>query len=368
MRYLLECRPRPFCGGFASCRETGPAWLDWVPCALVPATWCRQGAWRRVVQLAVGAGIGVPGMTSSLSYFDTYRRGRLPANLVQVPQPPALSARPCCGEPWKVFVPQPSTCSLPSCHQCHGKPLPHLHRESTLVCAPALRTAPQAQRDFFGSHTYERTDGKEGWFHTGKGLPWPAKGPRGEGAPLFVGSPLGSSSQPWPGRIRPGPPAVVLISVVTLLRVASSARAVWDPTFGSLDSITTSERPALPAVHGLGSPSAAGEWLLPVLALRSQAGRAQRRGVGLLACRTASLEPFAPCPSRSWLQFLNATQMTGATYKPWDAKPACQTARANQPTPRPPHRRMQRQCAHDCWLAAPPKRNECTRLCLPSPQ
>ncbi|PSC67084.1 5 -3 exoribonuclease 1, partial [Micractinium conductrix] len=67
----------------------------------------RQAAWRRVVQLAVGAGIAVPGITSSLSYFDTYRRGRLPANLVQ------------------------------------------------------------AQRDFFGSHTYERTDGKEGWFHTG---------------------------------------------------------------------------------------------------------------------------------------------------------------------------------------------------------
>lgn len=51
------------------------------------------------------SGIGVPGMTASLSYFDTYRRGRLPANLVQ------------------------------------------------------------AQRDFFGSHTYERVD-KEGAFHT----------------------------------------------------------------------------------------------------------------------------------------------------------------------------------------------------------
>lgn len=65
----------------------------------------RQAAWRSVVQLAVGAGIGVPGMTSSLSYFDTYRRGRLPANLVQ------------------------------------------------------------AQRDFFGSHTYERTD-MGGAYHT----------------------------------------------------------------------------------------------------------------------------------------------------------------------------------------------------------
>ena len=67
----------------------------------------RQAAWRRVVQLAVGAGIAAPGINNSLAYFDTYRRGRLPANLVQ------------------------------------------------------------AQRDFFGSHTYERTDGQEGWFHTG---------------------------------------------------------------------------------------------------------------------------------------------------------------------------------------------------------
>ena len=66
----------------------------------------RQAAWRRVVTLAVNSGIGVPGMTASLAYFDTYRRGRLPANLVQ------------------------------------------------------------AQRDFFGSHTYERTDGVDGWFHT----------------------------------------------------------------------------------------------------------------------------------------------------------------------------------------------------------
>ena len=65
----------------------------------------RQAAWRRVVSLAVTSGIGAPGMTTSLSYFDTYRRARGNANLVQ------------------------------------------------------------AQRDFFGSHTYERTD-KEGWFHT----------------------------------------------------------------------------------------------------------------------------------------------------------------------------------------------------------
>lgn len=65
----------------------------------------RQASWRRVVGLAVAQGVAAPGMTSSLSYFDTYRRGRLPANLVQ------------------------------------------------------------AQRDYFGSHTYQRID-KEGWFHT----------------------------------------------------------------------------------------------------------------------------------------------------------------------------------------------------------
>ncbi|GAB4840199.1 hypothetical protein Ancab_020964 [Ancistrocladus abbreviatus] len=65
----------------------------------------RQSAWRRVVCLAINSGISVPGMSSSLAYFDTYRRERLPANLVQ------------------------------------------------------------AQRDYFGAHTYERTD-MPGSFHT----------------------------------------------------------------------------------------------------------------------------------------------------------------------------------------------------------
>ncbi|KMZ65025.1 Phosphogluconate dehydrogenase (NADP(+)-dependent, decarboxylating) [Zostera marina] len=65
----------------------------------------RQGAWRRVVGLAIESGISTPGMCSSLAYFDTYRRARLPANLVQ------------------------------------------------------------AQRDLFGAHTYERVD-IPGSFHT----------------------------------------------------------------------------------------------------------------------------------------------------------------------------------------------------------
>eukprot|EP01026_Neomeris_dumetosa_P012230 TRINITY_DN1428_c0_g1_i1.p1 TRINITY_DN1428_c0_g1~~TRINITY_DN1428_c0_g1_i1.p1 ORF type:complete len:563 (-),score=103.31 TRINITY_DN1428_c0_g1_i1:305-1993(-) len=65
----------------------------------------RVESWRKIVQIAVASGLAVPGMTASLAYFDTYRRERLPANLVQ------------------------------------------------------------AQRDFFGSHTYERID-MEGNFHT----------------------------------------------------------------------------------------------------------------------------------------------------------------------------------------------------------
>lgn len=44
----------------------------------------RQAAWRRVVTLCVASGISAPAMTASLSYFDSYRRARLPANVVQV--------------------------------------------------------------------------------------------------------------------------------------------------------------------------------------------------------------------------------------------------------------------------------------------
>ncbi|MFN7724171.1 MAG: decarboxylating NADP(+)-dependent phosphogluconate dehydrogenase [Rubrivivax sp.] len=66
-----------------------------------------QGPWRQVVAQAVGAGIAVPAFSASLAYFDSMRAARLPANLLQ------------------------------------------------------------AQRDFFGAHTYERTDRPAGqWFHT----------------------------------------------------------------------------------------------------------------------------------------------------------------------------------------------------------
>ncbi|KAI4338700.1 hypothetical protein MLD38_023725 [Melastoma candidum] len=82
----------------------------------------RQAAWRRVVGLAISAGISTPGMCASLAYFDTYRRSRLPANLVQ------------------------------------------------------------AQRDLFGAHTYERTD-MPGSFHT-EWMKLARKGQIGAGASL----------------------------------------------------------------------------------------------------------------------------------------------------------------------------------------
>ncbi len=80
----------------------------------------RQDAWRYVVQTAVGLGIPVPAMGSSLAYYDSYRSARLPANLTQ------------------------------------------------------------AQRDFFGAHTYRRVD-REGVFHT----EWAAEPaqPQGKGRP-----------------------------------------------------------------------------------------------------------------------------------------------------------------------------------------
>lgn len=65
----------------------------------------RLAAWRSVVSKGQTAGIPLPAMSASLSYYDAYRAERLPANLVQ------------------------------------------------------------AQRDLFGAHTYERLD-KEGSFHT----------------------------------------------------------------------------------------------------------------------------------------------------------------------------------------------------------
>ena len=63
-------------------------------------TWIRktEQSWRRLIATAVGMGIPVPALSASLSYFDSYRSAELPQNLTQ------------------------------------------------------------AQRDYFGAHTYHRTD------------------------------------------------------------------------------------------------------------------------------------------------------------------------------------------------------------------
>ena len=66
-----------------------------------------QHGWRRVVAAGAASGIPLPAMSSALAYYDGYRTARLPANLLQ------------------------------------------------------------AQRDYFGAHTYERTDKPRGeFFHT----------------------------------------------------------------------------------------------------------------------------------------------------------------------------------------------------------
>ncbi len=64
-----------------------------------------QSAWREVIKTAVSLGIPVPAMSTALNYYDAYRSARLPANLLQ------------------------------------------------------------AQRDYFGAHTFERVDKARGEFH-----------------------------------------------------------------------------------------------------------------------------------------------------------------------------------------------------------
>ncbi|MDI9498452.1 MAG: decarboxylating NADP(+)-dependent phosphogluconate dehydrogenase [Bacillota bacterium] len=67
----------------------------------------RQSSWRRVLATAIEAGVAVPAMAAALTYYDGLRTANGPANMIQ------------------------------------------------------------AQRDYFGAHTYERTDAPRGeWFHT----------------------------------------------------------------------------------------------------------------------------------------------------------------------------------------------------------
>ena len=75
--------------------------------AAQPSSIKRCRSWRRVVGTATSLGVPVPTFSSALAYYDGYRSARLPANLLQ------------------------------------------------------------AQRDYFGAHTYERVDQPRGrFFHT----------------------------------------------------------------------------------------------------------------------------------------------------------------------------------------------------------
>ena len=73
--------------------------------SLVKALAERQSDWRAALVMGIESGVALPVMSASLAYYDAYRSARLPSNLIQ------------------------------------------------------------AQRDFFGSHTYERID-RPGYFHT----------------------------------------------------------------------------------------------------------------------------------------------------------------------------------------------------------
>jgi 6-phosphogluconate dehydrogenase len=74
-----------------------------------------QEAWRKAIMGAVGFGVPTPAFSTALAFYDGYRTARLPANLLQ------------------------------------------------------------AQRDFFGAHTYERVDKPRGeFFHTN----WTGRGGR----------------------------------------------------------------------------------------------------------------------------------------------------------------------------------------------
>lgn len=46
--------------------------------------WLIQKAWRTVVSVAVLLEIPVPALSTALAFFDGYKRGTLPANLIQV--------------------------------------------------------------------------------------------------------------------------------------------------------------------------------------------------------------------------------------------------------------------------------------------
>lgn len=199
----------------------------------------KQAAWRRVVQLAVGAGIAAPGITSSLSYFDTYRRGRLPANLVQVRVGQSgVCVRPRAG--WLHQVPSCCLCVI-GCAALCGWLSPACWLTLSCCCAAPLLAFVSSGTARLLRLTHLRAHRRQGglvphrWAAAGGGGAWPLPvvctavlecmlvslclRPR---LCLFSPrTPAGADLVPWP-------PCGLLC-----------AAAVWDKSFGSADSITT---------------------------------------------------------------------------------------------------------------------------------
>jgi 6-phosphogluconate dehydrogenase, C-terminal domain len=136
----------------------------------------RYGKWKSIVQLAVDSGVSCAGMASSLNYFETYRRLRMPHNLVQArPGPLLVLLRTlqamCQGCPAAQHCNKACLCTKArtwfaythvfAMHRSLSAAIP----ARSMVITHVYVAFAQAQRDFFGSHTYERTD-KEGSFHT----------------------------------------------------------------------------------------------------------------------------------------------------------------------------------------------------------
>ena len=67
----------------ASATRISTMWRRGVTPAFSKLVQETDGALRRVVSTAVMSGLPVPALSSALAYFDSYRRGRGTANLIQ---------------------------------------------------------------------------------------------------------------------------------------------------------------------------------------------------------------------------------------------------------------------------------------------
>lgn len=74
------------------CTDAAGTWRShWMCQCLLPTDSCLclsvQDSWRKAVSTGVQHGIPMPCFTTALSFYDGYRHGMLPANLLQVRRP-----------------------------------------------------------------------------------------------------------------------------------------------------------------------------------------------------------------------------------------------------------------------------------------